>query len=155
MKTRDAAGLTNIRASIDLSLCMPTLKILQGHRKWRGTNDAEDIPSRRAGAARIIDWLPVWLSGSGGSHPAGPPPCSRLLTCIGFKLNKGLKPLATCWVQALRDHFEDRNWRLTCGNVELRGLEPLASCMPCKSGCSLTRPDMAPACDYRVWKGLE
>jgi hypothetical protein len=26
--------------------------------------------------------------------------------------------------------FEDRNWRLTCGNVELRGVEPLTSCMP-------------------------
>ena len=27
--------------------------------------------------------------------------------------------------------FEDRNWRFTCGNVELSGVEPLASCMPC------------------------
>ena len=31
-------------------------------------------------------------------------------------------------------HFQARNRLLTWGNVELRGLEPLASCMPCKSG---------------------
>jgi hypothetical protein len=28
--------------------------------------------------------------------------------------------------------FQDRNVPLTCGNVELRGFEPLTSCMPCK-----------------------
>jgi hypothetical protein len=27
--------------------------------------------------------------------------------------------------------FQDRNMPLTCGNVELRGFEPLTSCMPC------------------------
>jgi hypothetical protein len=27
--------------------------------------------------------------------------------------------------------FQDRNVPLTCGNVELRGFEPLTSCMPC------------------------
>ena len=28
--------------------------------------------------------------------------------------------------------YKDQNIPLNCGNVELRGLEPLASCMPCK-----------------------
>jgi hypothetical protein len=30
--------------------------------------------------------------------------------------------------------FQDRKRPFTCGNVELRGFEPLTSCMPCKSG---------------------
>jgi hypothetical protein len=32
---------------------------------------------------------------------------------------------------------EDRNMRLTWGNVELRGVEPLASCMPCNKSNAL------------------
>jgi hypothetical protein len=39
-----------------------------------------------------------------------------------------------------------------CGAM---GVEPQTSCMPCKLGCFLTMPDMAPACDYRAWTGLE
>jgi hypothetical protein len=32
--------------------------------------------------------------------------------------------------------FQDRNVPLTCGNVELRGFEPLTSCMPCLADSS-------------------
>jgi hypothetical protein len=31
----------------------------------------------------------------------------------------------------VKDHLYDRNMSLNCGNVELRGYEPLTSCMPC------------------------
>ena len=70
----------------------------------RGTN-REDITTRRAGAARITDWLPVWLSGSEGSYPAGPQPYNRLLNCIGFQLNKVPKRLLLAGLQALKDNF--------------------------------------------------
>jgi hypothetical protein len=46
--------------------------------------------------------------------------------------------------------FQDRNVPLTCGNVELRGFEPLTSCMPYRPGPS---PDVAwcrPACRLPV-----
>jgi len=54
--------------------------------------------------------------------------------------------------------FEDRNRHLTWGNVELRGLEPLASCMPClanRSGIvrdSQVRPGQSKSA---VWLGPE
>jgi hypothetical protein len=41
---------------------------------------------------------------------------------------------------------EDHNMRLTCGNVELRGFEPLTSCMPCKSGNPSARASASFSC---------
>jgi len=83
------------------------------------------------------------------------PQDSTHLTCIDFSRSAiaGYGRLAR--LQALKDYFRRSQHGLDLGNVELRGVEPLTSCMPCNSGCSLTRPDMTPACDYRVWTGLE
>src|SRR6266496_5825629 len=44
--------------------------------------------------------------------------------------------------------FGDRNMPLTCGNVELRGLEPLASCMPCNASSFPAWASMAPTWTY-------
>jgi hypothetical protein len=45
--------------------------------------------------------------------------------------------------QEVKDHLYDRNMPLSCDNVELRGFEPLTSCMPClavsSGGVSLGR----------------
>jgi hypothetical protein len=59
------------------------------------------------------------------------PPYGILLTCTGFKPHEELKLLADCCVASAQRAFsEDHNRPLTCGNVELRGFEPLTSCMP-------------------------
>src|SRR5262245_13313125 len=57
------------------------------------------------------------------------------------------------------ERFQDRNRPLTWRNVELRGLEPLASCMPCKSSepparaaAALTCEVSAPACPVSACK---
>src|SRR5262249_49648156 len=53
---------------------------------------------------------------------------------------------------------EDRNSPLTCQNVELRGLEPLASCMPCLTSSSgMVRDGQGHAGQTRfaIWPGQE
>ena len=42
--------------------------------------------------------------------------------------------------------FQDHNMPLTCENVELRGFEPLTSCMPCRPGPSPDGARCRPAC---------
>jgi hypothetical protein len=49
---------------------------------------------------------------------------------------------------------EDQNVPLSCGNVELRGLEPLASCMPCNSSAFPAWGSMTPIWDYRALESL-
>jgi ketosteroid isomerase-like protein len=48
-------------------------------------------------------WCGEWPSD--GGHQAGPRPCGRLLTCIGFQLDKGLKPLPNCRVASTQRSF--------------------------------------------------
>ena len=59
-------------------------------------------------------------------------PYGSRLTCTDFKPYKerSLDSLLSC--RRSSAYLQDRNMALTCRNVELRGLEPLASCMPCK-----------------------
>ena len=81
--------------------------------------------------SRSACWLAIWL-------PAGRPrvryPFSDryiLLTCANVR---------SCHIAGCYDFLQprkrskikygDRKWPLNCENVELRGLEPLASCMP-------------------------
>ena len=47
---------------------------------------------------------------------------------------------ALACVQEVKDHLYDRNMPLNCENVELRGFEPLTSCMPCLTGSSVMIP---------------
>ena len=64
------------------------------------------------------DWLP---SGIGRSA----------LTCEDACAGTGCEgPSAARAMQEVKDHLQDRNMPLSCGNVELRGFEPLTSCMP-------------------------
>ena len=76
------------------------------------------------------EWLSVWLSRAEASDTAVRQACSMLLTCIdfGWARNSSSGNLLSC--KRSKSNFEDHNRPLTCGNVELRGLEPLASCMP-------------------------
>src|SRR5215472_5473891 len=79
------------------------------------------------------EWLPVWLS---ESEVSGTAVCQaqHASDLYRFDPDKELQLLQLAGLQALRSDFQDRNMPLNCGNVELRGLEPLASCMPYKSG---------------------
>ena len=53
------------------------------------------------------------------------------LTCEDAFAGTGCEgPSAARAMQEVKDHLRDRNMSLTCGNVELRGFEPLTPCMP-------------------------
>ena len=71
----------------------------------------EEMATARAGPARITGWLPAWLSKSEGGYAAQA--SDELRGCKRSKIT-----------------YEDHNMPLTCRNVELRGFEPLTSCMP-------------------------
>ena len=74
------------------------------------------VGSRRTALQR--DWLP---SGIGRSA----------LTCEDACAGTGCEgPSAAPAMQEVKDHLQDRNMPFNCGNVELRGFEPLTSCMP-------------------------
>jgi len=85
-----------------------------------GTPTAPKI-SRRAGAVRITDWLPAWLSESEGSHPAGPRPRGRLLTCIGFSSAKGLKFVQLAGLQALKAYLPRSQHTVDLGKCGAKG----------------------------------
>src|ERR1035441_10690083 len=60
--------------------------------------------------------------------------CGTCLSCEDFRAgNLGVGGYALACMQAVKDHLYDRNMPLSCENVELRGFEPLTSCMPYKS----------------------
>ena len=71
-----------------------------------------------------------------------------ILTCIDFGHGKivGYGQLAE--MQALKRCFHDRNMLLTCINVELRGVEPLTSCMPCNKSNAPAWASTAPTWTY-------
>lgn len=73
--------------------------------KVAGTNCAGNIATCRVGAARIVDWLPVWLSESESRHPAGPRPRGGLLYCMGFQPDKPLSLWQLAGLHALKDDF--------------------------------------------------
>ena len=73
--------------------------------------------SRRTGLQR--DWLP---SGIGRSALT----CEDVFAGIGCEGSS-----AALAMQEVKDHLQDRNRLLNCDNAELRGFEPLTSCMPC------------------------
>ena len=80
--------------------------------------------SRRTALQR--DWLP---SGIGRSA----------LTCEDACAGTGCEgPSAALAMQEVKDHLQDRNMPLSCGNVELRGFESLTSCMPYRPRPSLS-----------------
>src|ERR1035441_445471 len=67
--------------------------------------------------------------------------CGTCLSCEDFRAgNLGVGGYALACMQAVKDHLYDRNMPLSCENVELRGFEPLTSCMPYKFSQS---PDVA------------
>jgi len=85
-----------------------------------------------------------------GALPATLPLLSR---SVPFSPASALGPARTLSSELLlgckrsKITFEDHNMHLTCGNVELRGLEPLVSCMPCKSGNSPIRSSVTLICE--------
>jgi hypothetical protein len=95
------------------------------------------LGSRRArvssGGALITHWQSVWLPEGEGSETGVRQPCSALLICSASGPTKNCSIRQLAGLQALQGDFQDHNVILTWGNVELRGLEPLASCMPYNS----------------------
>ncbi len=88
--------------------------------------------SRRTAFQR--DWLP---SGIGRSA----------LTCEDAFAGTGCEGLSSALaMQEVKDHLQNRNMQLSCGNVELRGFEPLTSCMPYRPGPTPDRARSRPAC---------
>ena len=102
--------------------------VRQGYAK-RSPSDGQEL-------LEITKWLSVWLSRSRSATQLYPRLRCSLLTCTDFKPHKeqSIDCLRRC--KRSKISFEDHNMRLTCGNVELRGLEPLASCMPSMAGPS-------------------
>ena len=69
------------------------------------------------------------------------------LTCEDTCAGAGCEgPSAALAMQEVKDHLQDRNMLLNCGNVELRGFEPLTSCMPYRPVPSLDGARCLPAC---------
>jgi hypothetical protein len=80
-----------------------------------------------------IERLSVRLSEGEGSDTTGPRPGSTLLTYTEFRPGSGqIFPSRNLGCKRSKIISEDHNMLFTWENVELRGLEPLASCMPCK-----------------------
>jgi hypothetical protein len=104
----------------------------------------QEIATARTGAAQITDWL----SEGEGSDTTGPRPGSTLLTYTEFRPGSGqIFPSRNLGCKRSKSISEDHNMLFTWENVELRGLEPLASCMPCKSSDLPDRASVASTCD--------
>jgi hypothetical protein len=92
------------------------------------------------------------------SATAVPPSCRTLLSCISFSLDHELSFLSVSRLQAFKDQFRRSKYGLTWDEVELRGLEPLASCMPCLANPSgIVRGGQGGAGQNRfdIWRGPE
>jgi hypothetical protein len=96
---------------------------------------AGNCDSRARGRiVRSHRWLPLWLPENGS--PAGlaavrdRPECSDVRGRLCR--NRMWGPSAARAMQEVKDHLQDQNMPLTWENVELRGFEPLTSCMPYK-----------------------
>jgi len=116
---------------IDLSRQRTTLEIVQVDRTQRNTGAPRRRPRTAVAAGRITDWLSVWLSESEGSATAVSPRYSTLLIRLDFSRGKIAGYGRLAGLQALKDHFRRSQHAL---DLELRGVEPLASRMPCNKG---------------------
>jgi len=137
-----------------LSLYLPTLKILQSHRKQPGTSAPKRSPP--VGQEPLDHRLASSLAVRDRRQSQSPSSarCNTLLTCVGFRVATGRSFWQVAGLQALQGDFRRSQHGFDLGNVELRGFDPLTSCMPCNSSDFLTWGSMAPTWAYRARKCL-
>jgi hypothetical protein len=59
------------------------------------------------------------------------------VTCEDFRVGPGWRvPANSLQCKKSKIIFQDHNMPVSCGNVELRGFEPLTPCMPCLAASS-------------------